>query len=119
MRRVFALVGALLLAVAVTASVAAASDQSKKVAAGWKCGADGGLPDGHCINPGTPGGATFVILVFDELGNRVATESATFQPSADGRPCPHDPESPDGTWWHPEGTPEGFFVCHHQNPEPA
>ena len=88
--------------------------------AGWGCAASVGLPAGHCISPGTvkrwpdaliASGGTFQLLVFDASGNFSTAEIATFKASADGRPCPHDPESPDGGYW--EFVP-GLWVCHHQ-----
>lgn len=96
-----------------------ATDQERAEAAGWGCGATVGLPAGHCISGGTvsrwPGdliekGGTFALRVFDQSGNFVSAETATFKSSADGRPCPHDPLSPDGTYW--EFVP-GLWVCHH------
>ncbi|HUO45624.1 MAG TPA: hypothetical protein VM470_02190 [Acidimicrobiia bacterium] len=78
-----------------------------------------GLPDGHCISPGTlknfanivAKGLTFQLLVFDGDGDFLTAEIATFKASADNRPCPHDPDSPDGTYWP---FVEGLYVCHHQ-----
>ncbi len=97
-----------------------ATDQETIEAAGWGCAAAVGLPAGHCISPGTvkrwpdaliESGGTFQLLVFDASGNFSTAEIATFKASADGRPCPHDPESPDGYYW--EFVP-GLWVCHHQ-----
>lgn len=116
-----ALSSMLVLATVSTTLAGGGSDQAKKEAAGWGCGAAVGLPGGHCINPGTTAqwpvgifakGATFQLLVFDEDGNFVTAEIATFQASADGRPCPHDPLSPDGGYW--EFIP-GLWVCHHRS----
>lgn len=117
MRRVIvaALLAALVMVLAAPAALAdpGATDLQRKIAAGWGCGADAGLPPGHCVNPGEGGGQTFLIMVYDEAGNFVSSEGATFKASADTRPCPNDPESPDGTWWQPG--PPGLFVCHHQD----
>ena len=97
------------------------TDQARAEAAGWGCAAAVGLPAGHCISPGTTkrwpdaliaSGGTFQLRVFDGSGNFRTAEIATFKTSADGRPCPHDPESPDGTYW--EFVP-GLWVCHHQS----
>ena len=116
-----ALSGALVLATVSTAFAGGGSAQAQKEAAGWGCASAVGLPAGHCINPGTRAqwpagifamGATFQLLVFDENGNFVTAEIATFQASADGRPCPHDSESPDGGYW--EFIP-GLWVCHHRS----
>ena len=105
-----------------TASAAVASDQSTKDDHGWGCAAEVGLPDGHCISPGTVAnwdrivakGLTFQLQVFDDQGDVVSTESATFHASADSRPCPHDTDdrNVDGTYW--EFVP-GLFVCHHRS----
>lgn len=88
----------------------------------WGCGSAVGLPAGHCISPGTvenfgnivDKGLTFQLLVFDVDGDFVTAESATFNPLADSRPCPHDsdPRNTDGTYW--EFVP-GLYVCHHQS----
>ena len=97
-----------------------ATDQATKEAAGWGCADAVGLPAGHCISPGTvkrwpeaiiASGATFQLLVFDEFGNFSRAEIATFKASADGRPCPNDPQSVDGTYWE---FVTGLYVCHHR-----
>lgn len=105
-----------------TAAPALASDQSTKQDAGWGCAAEVGLPDGHCISPGTvkrfdqivERGQTFQLQVFDADGDFLTAEIATFNESADSRPCPHDTDArnTDGTYW--EFVP-GLFVCHHQS----
>ena len=96
------------------------TDQERAEAAGWGCAAAVGLPAGHCISPGTvqrwpdaliASGGTFQLRVFDGSGNFRTAEIASFKASSDGRPCPNDPESPDGTYW--EFVP-GLWVCHHQ-----
>ena len=103
-----------------TALATGTTDQAQHEAAGWGCAATVGLPAGHCISPGTvkrwpdaliASGGTFQLLVFDASGNFRTAEIATFKVSADSRPCPNDPESPDGTYW--EFVP-GLWVCHHQ-----
>lgn len=106
----------------VTAQAALAGEQSTKEAAGWGCAAAVGLPDGHCISPGTVAnfdkiaerGLTFALLVFDANGDFVTSEIATFDESADRRPCPHDTDArnTDGTYW--EFVP-GLYVCHHRS----
>ncbi len=123
MRRFMAtltLVGMLIGATVPNALASAATDQAQKESAGWGCAAAVGLPAGHCISPGVvkrwpdaliASGGTFQLLVFDASGSFRTAEIATFNPAADSRPCPHDPESPDGTYW--EFVP-GLFVCHHQ-----
>lgn len=124
MRRLFvvlALASALVMTAVPSAFAAGGSDQAKLEAAGWGCAAAVGLPAGHCISPGTRAhwpdevfakGNTFQLLVFDANGKFVTAEIATFQASADGRPCPHDGESPDGNYW--EFIP-GLWVCHHRS----
>ena len=114
-------VAAIMLGVLAPAALAGgATDQERAEAAGWGCAAAVGLPGGHCISPGTvtrwpdaliESGGTFQLRVFDASGNFAAAEIATFKSSADGRPCTHDPKSPDGTYW--EFVP-GLWVCHHQ-----
>ena len=119
---VLALAGALVLATVPATFAAGDSDQAKKEAAGWGCAAAVGLPGGHCISSGTRAhwpdeifarGQTFQLLVFDASGKFVTAEVATFQASADGRPCPHDAESPDGGYW--EFIPGLLWVCHHRS----
>ena len=97
-----------------------ATDREQKEAAGWGCAEAVGLPAGHCINPANAEkllatGAlpqTFQLQVFDEDGNFVRAEIATFKASADNRACPNDPESPDGTYW--DFVAGVLYVCHHQ-----
>ncbi len=116
-------VGAMLVgATAPTVLANGATDQETIEAAGWGCAASVGLPAGHCISPGTvkrwpdllsTNNGTFQLLVFDENGNFVTAEIATVKTSADGRPCPHDAESPDGTYW--DFVDDFLWVCHHQS----
>ncbi len=117
---VLALVVMMAAAMAPTVLAKDATAQETLEAAGWGCAGAVGLPAGHCISPGTvkrwpdaliASGGTFQLLVFDASGSFMTAEIATFKASADGRPCPHDPESPDGTYW--EFVP-GLWVCHHQ-----
>ncbi len=109
-------------AMAPTALAGGATVQETLDAAGWGCAAEVGLPDGHCISPGTVArwpallstdNGTFQLLVFDEDGNFVTAEIATVKTSADNRPCPHDEESPDGTYW--DFVADFLWVCHHQS----
>lgn len=109
------------MTMATMAPAALASDQSTKQAAGWGCAEAVGLPAGHCISPGTvrnfdkvvARGGTFQLLVFDQDGEFLTAEIATFKALADGRPCPHDDDArnTDGTYWE---FVEGLYVCHHQ-----
>jgi hypothetical protein len=100
---------ALMMAVAAPAALAGPPEAVFEANdAVWACGAEGGLPPGHCIN--TKGqGSTGVILVFEEgFGPQ---ESFSTNPQADGRTCPHDEASPDDTWW--DAIPNTLWVCHH------
>ncbi len=74
----------------------------------WLCHEDGFPAPSHCENINSQG-ATGLIMVFppDDRGPAEGVSDAR----ADDRPCPHDPGSPDGTWW--EVVP-GTFVCHHR-----
>lgn len=116
-----AMLATLVVGMAPAAVAGGSTDQQRKEAAGWGCGAAIGLPTGHCINPantdrllttGTLPG-TFQLHVFDEAGNFLTAEIATFSASADSRPCPHDPDSPDGTYW--AFVPNVLYVCHHRS----
>lgn len=120
-QRFIMVLAAAAMTMATMAPAALASDQSTKQAAGWGCADAVGLPPGHCIAPGTvqnfdkvvARGGTFQLLVFDQDGNFLTAEVATFKASADGRPCRHDDDvrNTDGTYW--EFVP-GLYVCHHQ-----
>lgn len=100
----------------------ALADQATLDDNGWGCGAEVGLPAGHCISPGTwanfanivEKGLTFQLLVFDADGAFVTAEIATFVASADDRACPHDSNvnNTDGTCWP---FVPGLYVCHHQS----
>lgn len=77
----------------------------------WGCFGDPGvmLPPNHCINVKSQGD-TGVVHVFapDE---RWPIEGISTNPKSDTRPCPHDPDATDGTWWSPV---PGVWVCHHR-----
>lgn len=75
----------------------------------WACEGEASLPPYHCINVKSKGN-TGVIKVFAPDA-RWPQEGISFDPKSDTRPCPHDPSSPDGTWW--EVLP-GVWVCHHR-----
>lgn len=113
-------VAALLVGATAPAAFARGSfSQATLEAAGWGCAEAAGLPDGHCINPGTvanfakivASGGTFELLVFGEDGSFVAAETATFR-DATNRPCPHDGEAVGGTYWQ---VVTGLWVCHHRS----
>lgn len=76
----------------------------------WLCGAEAGLPPFHCVNASAGKSNTWLILVTNGDA-RWPQESASFNPRADSRPCPHDPAATDGTWWSPI---PGVYVCHHR-----
>jgi hypothetical protein len=78
----------------------------------WACEGEAGLPPHHCINVRSKGN-TGVILVF-EPDPRGPQESISFDPKSDRRPCPHDPDSDDGTWWSVSPDNQGPWVCHHR-----
>ncbi|MEO7664698.1 MAG: hypothetical protein ABIV26_06185 [Candidatus Limnocylindrales bacterium] len=106
-------------AMAPTVSASGSFNQATLEAAGWGCAAAVGLPDGHCINPGTvanfgkivANGGTFELLVFAADGSFLTAESATFR-DATNRPCRHDDEATNGTYW--QFVP-GLWVCHHRS----
>ena len=81
----------------------------------FTCWDEGGpVPPNHCINTSSKG-KVGVILVFPP-DDRGPAEGISFDPSFADRPCPHDPDAVDGTWWQPMG-PDGpmpFWVCHHK-----
>jgi hypothetical protein len=104
------------LALVVSAMPAAFADPSYDTfdaKQGWACGVAEDLVDNHCINIRSQGN-TLNIKVF-EPDPRGPQESASTDPAADSRPCPHDDNAdPDGTWWNFTGDPdEPLFVCHH------
>ena len=111
---VVGLVGAFALA-----GSAGGPTQAGLEAAGWACSPVGDLPPGHCISPGTGMNAaqgnfrtSWNIMVFNEDGSFRGAETATTNPRANGRPCPHGDI---GVWWSPGDGPTGvpLYVCHH------
>ena len=110
MRRSVILAIVILLVAVVLAPAAMAKPRIEVFDAkeGWICGAAEGLVDNHCLNARSQG--TVLNIKVLEPDPRGPQESASFDPKADSRPCPHDPGSSDGTWW--EVMP-GFYVCHH------
>jgi hypothetical protein len=100
------LVGMVMLSPGVASAAGPNQDVFERNSA-WSCE---GLPPNHCINVRGQGD-TGVILVF-EPDPRGPQESFSFNPKADSRPCPHDPDAEDGTWW--EVGPDGPYVCHHR-----
>jgi hypothetical protein len=113
--RLAATIVATLGLLAVTAMAADAAGPPKEVIQqtnAWGCEGEAGLPPDHCINIRSQGD-TGVILVFDP-DPRWPQESISFNPASDSRPCPHDPGSPDGTWWSVSDDNQGPWVCHHR-----
>jgi hypothetical protein len=113
-RRVSFVVGIALLVILLGNAIAVASDgpppdpfyDNDRT---WACGTDAGLPPNHCINVNSKGN-TGLIMVFSP-DPRWPAEGISFDPKADDRPCPHDPDATDGTWWSPF---PGAYVCHHR-----
>ena len=114
--------GIMLAVIAVTVAIMAPAAVAKPpyevfdAKEGWICGAAEGLVDNHCI---LLKGNTFNIKVFAETPQggdpRGPQESATTDPRADLRPCPHDNGSGDGTWWvfTDDFDGQNLYVCHH------
>jgi hypothetical protein len=75
----------------------------------WACGPALGLPDYHCLNIKSKGNTGLIMVFYPDA--RWPAEGISFNPKADQRPCPHDPDATDGTWWSPF---EGVYVCHHR-----
>ena len=75
----------------------------------WACATEAGLPPNHCINVNSNGN-TGVIKVFSP-DPRWPQEGVSTDPKSNDRPCPHDPDATDGTWWSPV---PGLWVCHHR-----
>jgi hypothetical protein len=95
----------------VGAAAAVGPDQAViEATSAFVCEGDANLPANHCANVRSRGN-TGLILVFSP-DPRGPQESFSFDPRADSRPCPHDPDAdPDGTWWQ---VPDGPYVCHHK-----
>ena len=108
------------LMVMATVAVAKPSEEAFKANDAWLC-EDDGFVENHCLQINGKG-KTLNIKVFDSRGPQ---ESASADPKADNRPCPHDsggsgpfgtdPTAGDGTWWdYLYGSAEGpLYVCHH------
>jgi hypothetical protein len=76
----------------------------------WACEGEAGLPPDHCINVRSQGNTGVIKVFYPDA--RWPQEGISFDPKADRRPCPHDPNAdPDGTWWSPF---PGAYVCHHR-----
>ena len=78
----------------------------------WACEDAAGLPPHHCINIRSQGN-TGLLLVFPP-DDRGPAESISFDPKSQHRPCPHDPDAVDGTWWSVSPDNQGPWVCHHK-----
>lgn len=113
-RKLFVMLATALGTIGLTATGAAAAPGSNQdvidASPAFACEGDAGLPPAHCVNI-KGRGDTGLILVF-QPDARAPQESFSFNPKADSRPCPHDPDAdPDGTWWQ---VPDGPYVCHHK-----
>lgn len=67
----------------------------------------------HCQNAQSQGDTGVIIVL--EPDDRGPAEGISSNPKADDRPCPHDDQEGDGTWWAPG---EDIWVCHHKPPVP-
>lgn len=111
---------ALMVVVVAPAAMGEVPEEAFKANDAWLC-EDDGFVENHCLNINSRGN-TLNIKVFDARGPQ---ESASADPSADSRPCPHDnggigpygtdPTAGDGTWWDfLYGSSTGpLYVCHH------
>lgn len=111
---------AVMMGAVVPAAFGSPSEESFKANDAWLC-EDDGFVENHCLSVNSNGN-TLNIKVFDERGPQ---ESASADPDADTRPCPHDsggsgpfgtdPTAGDGTWWdYLYGSASGpLYVCHH------
>ena len=118
---------ALIVVLGAAVAVGQPSEEAFKANDAWIC-EDDGFVENHCLNANSMG-KTLNIKVFDPRGPQ---ESASADPAADSRPCPHDaggsgpygtdPEGGDGTWWNymyddnpgDGDDPAGpLYVCHH------
>ncbi len=112
-------VTAAMMTVAVPAAFGGPPEEVFKASDAWLC-EDDGFVENHCLKIDTHG-KVLNIKVFDERGPQ---ESASTDPAADSRPCPHDPGGTgpfgtdptggDGTWWnYLYGSGQALYVCHH------
>ncbi len=111
-RRIVATAAIVGAGIAATAGIAAAEPPEEVFTEKdqvWFCHDDGFPAPSHCLN-GRSNGKTGVLLVFPP-DDRGPAEGISHDPAVDSRPCPHDPGSPDGTWW--EVVPN-TWVCHHK-----
>lgn len=111
---------AVMMATLAPAALGSPSEEGFKANDAWLC-EDDGFVENHCLNLNSNGN-TLNIMVFDDRGPQ---ESASADPNADSRPCPHDgggsgpfgadPTAGDGTWWdYLYGSSDGpLYVCHH------
>ena len=104
-----ALTAVSLIALSSAAAAAPPEDVFQNNDEAWLCSGepDAPVPPQHCLNKNS-NGKVIHIMVFD---GRV-TESISFDPKFDDRPCPQD-EFSDGTWYTPPDEVD-FWVCHHK-----
>lgn len=81
----------------------------------WLCFGDpeSPTPANHCLNANSKGD-TGLVMVF-EPDERGPAEGISVNPASNDRPCPHDDQEGDGTWWE---FAEGLWVCHHKPSTP-
>ncbi|MGA1035559.1 MAG: hypothetical protein ACO3VI_09610 [Ilumatobacteraceae bacterium] len=128
-RRLVSAVGAAVFAITAFGAGAAQAGPPADVFNGndqaWFCSGDtddvgnpAPVPPNHCLNANSRGNTGVIIVL--EPDPRGPAEGISFDPKANDRPCPHDDQEGDGTWWtpNPESTDEGPWVCHHKPPTP-
>lgn len=118
-RRLFttvAVTGAVTVATAGAALAVGPAEATVAATPAFACSPDAPAPPHHCMNVRSQGKVGLLLVV--EPDPRGPAEGITFDPAFDDRPCPHDPDSSDGTWWQPIDPVTGetlpFYVCHHR-----
>ncbi len=107
--------GAIVVATAGTALAVGPAESTLGATPAFACSPDVPAPLFHCQNVRSQGNMGLLIVV--EPDPRGPAEGITFDDRFDERPCPHDPDSPDATWWQPtdrDGNVLPFYVCHHR-----
>jgi hypothetical protein len=108
---------AMVMAVMAPAAFGTPPEEVFEAKGGWTCEGDGFVGN-HCLNTKS-NGKTLNIKVFPP-DPRGPQESASTDPKANSRPCPHDSGSDDGTWWvfTNDFGGETLYVCHHSGSQP-
>ena len=98
-----------------TASAAPPPDVFNGNDQAWLCfgDPDAPVPPNHCLNANGKGNTSVIIVL--EPDERGPAEGISMNPDSSDRPCPHDDQEGDGTWWSPD---TGLWVCHHKPPTP-